>query len=103
MNDFQRWGHDFDGTYPDPASLQAQSGVYVIWCQNGLNWTVLDVGESEDVRARLANHERASCWRRNCQGTIRYSATYTPGMSADGRRRIEAAIRQSANPPCGEV
>lgn len=42
---FQRWGYDFDGAYTSPDSLQPRSGVYVIWCRNGENWSVLDVGE----------------------------------------------------------
>lgn len=97
---FQRWGYDFEGAFINPEQLRAQAGVYVIWCE-AETWKVLDVGESEDVKSRVANHERATCWRERCTGTLRYSATYTPGMSADGRRRIEASIRQSENPPCG--
>jgi hypothetical protein len=98
---FQRWGYDFDGAYADPACIKSQAGVYVIWCQTGGSWKVLDVGESEDVKARLSNHERATCWRKYCTDFLQYSATYTPGMSADGRRQIEALIRQAEKPPCG--
>jgi hypothetical protein len=99
--DFQRWGYDFDGAYTDPTDLRSQAGVYVVWCQTREIWKVLDVGESEDVKARLSNHERATCWRSHCSHTLRYSATYTPGLSTDGRRKIEASIRQSEKPPCG--
>ena len=102
MNDFQRWGYVFDGAYTNASSLQPHAGIYVIWCQSGTNWVVLDIGESENVRDRLLNHDRASDWRRNCQGTVRFSATYTPGLDADGRRRIEAALRRTENPPCGD-
>lgn len=98
---FERWGYQFDGAYTSPDSLQSRSGVYVIWCKYGDNWTVLDVGESADVRERVGNHERAGCWSRNCLGTIYYSATYTPNLQQAGRVQIEQRIRNLTNPPCG--
>jgi len=58
---FSRWGYEFDGAYLDPTQQSSRAGVYVIWCKSGDDWKVLDVGESEDVKARLANHERAAC------------------------------------------
>ena len=98
---FSRWGFDFDGTCTDLQELKAEAGVYVVWCESGDVWQVLDVGEAEDVRSRLTNHERENCWREKCQGTIRFSATYTPGVSQEGRRRIEEHLRQAETPLCG--
>jgi len=100
---FERWGYTFEGAFSRPESLPPGQGVYVIWCepeQGG--WLVLDVGESEDARERVMHHERAGCWRRNCRGTIYYSATYTPGFTEEQRRAIEQRIRNLKNPPCGE-
>lgn len=96
---FERWGYQFDGAYTLPDSLQSRSGVYVIWCKSGVDWTVLDVGESANVKDRVSNHERADCWRRNCSGTIYYTATYT----SSGREEIEQRIRTLTNPPCGKI
>jgi hypothetical protein len=61
MMSFNSWGYEFDGTYIDSNQLQARGGVYVVWCRNGDNWRVLDVGEAQDVRERLRNHERTAC------------------------------------------
>ena len=55
---FERWGYQFDGAYASPDSLQSRSGVMLIWCKKDVDWTVLDVGESADVRERVSNHER---------------------------------------------
>ena len=105
MAGFPRWGHRFDGPYPTSASLENRSGVYVVWCEDGGEWAVLDVGESEEVRDRLLNHDRTDCWRRNSSkgGTIYYSATYTPGEEQAARIMIERLIRGATVPiPCGE-
>jgi len=100
---FERWGYQFDGAYTSPDSLESLPGVYVIWCrsQEGA-WHVLDVGESEDVRDRTTNHDRLSCWRANCKGTIYYSATYTPNMGKNKRLEIENEIRRRERPLCGQ-
>jgi len=99
---FEKWGYEFDGAYKSPDPLQARSGVYVIWCRDGDNWTVLDVGEAADVKDRINTHERADCWSRKCSGTIYYSATYTPNLQQVGRMEIEQRIRRLSDPLCGE-
>ncbi len=99
---FERWGYTFEGAWTDPNSLESRSGIYVIWCKTGESWKVLDVGESNDVKNRVLNHDREDCWERNCSGTIYYSAMYTPNLQQEGRRKIEQVIRAATNPPCGE-
>lgn len=99
---FKRWGYEFDGAYTSFEFLQARSGVYVIWCKSGDTWTVIDVGETADVKERVSNHDRAGCWARNCLSTIYYSATYTPNLQQSGRMEIEQRIRDLENPPCGK-
>ena len=98
---FERWGYKFDGPYDSPDSLQPIAGVYAIWCGDELD-ELLDVGESDNVRDRVSDHERADCWEQNCTGTIYYSATYMPFSDEDERRRVEQEIRRLTNAPCGE-
>ena len=43
-------------------SLPQISGVYVV-C--GPSEKMIDVGESYNIRKRIASHERKPCWRRN--------------------------------------
>jgi hypothetical protein len=98
---FERWGYQFEGAWSDPENLESRSGVYVVWCRSGEIWTVLDVGESQDVKDRILNHDRSDFWSRYCNGTIYYSATYTPNLQQTGRQEIEQYIRNQTNPPCG--
>ncbi len=99
---FDWHGYSFEGAFPNPSGLKAHSGVYIVFCKTGENWTVLDVGEAGDVRARILGHERKPCWTRNCRGSLFYAAHYTPGMTEAQRRQIETRIRSADNPPCGE-
>lgn len=97
---FEKWDYEFDGAHIDPNMLQSRAGVYVIWCQDGDNWTILDVGESNDVVDRISNHPRADCWTRNCTGVIRYSTTYTSDLQE--RLDLEQRIRDEEDVICGE-
>jgi hypothetical protein len=99
---FERWSYEFDGAYTSPDRLRSELGVYVIWCKDRDKWTVLDVGESDNVKDRVSDHDRADCWAEHCTGTIYYSAHYMPLSDEDERRRVEQEIRKLTNPPCGE-
>lgn len=95
---YSKWGYEFDGAYTNPNMLRPVPGVYVIWCQTRNNWKILDVGESENVVAKIIYHERAGQWKQNCSGTIRYSAAY---MSAKkDRLKLEKKIRNSKRIVC---
>lgn len=99
---FEYLGYQFDGAYASPDSLESSPGVYVVWCRCEDKWYVLDVGESEDVRKRIRNHEREDCWKQQCPYEIFYSATYTPRLRETERVKIEQRIREQANPTCGK-
>ena len=97
---FPKWEHEFEGAHNDPNLLRPEAGVYVIWCQNGDHWTILDVGESEDVVSRINSHDRRDCWFQNCRGIVRYSATYI--SSQQERLDLENKIRSQERVACGE-
>lgn len=97
---FDRWDYHFDGAYTDPKRLREAAGVYVIWCKADNQWIILDVGESDNVRERLNNHERFDCWEDNCSGTIYYSATYISDQQE--RLDLEQRIRNEEDVACGE-
>ncbi len=93
--------YSFEGPFNGTASLKNQSGVYAILGRNGQvnNWTIVDIGESGDVRDRVENHDREDCWRRQRHATLGYAAHY---CSASSRTKIESELRARYNPPCGE-
>ena len=100
---FERNGYHFEGAFTSPESLEERSGVYVIWCKSGENWTCLDIGESHNVKERITNHDRANQWRKNCRGQIYYAVHYTPNLQQSGRMKIEQHLRSIENPICGEM
>jgi len=93
-------GYKFEGPFDSKSSLKNESGVYIIYCPTEEStYRRLDVGESEDVRGRVENHDREDCWKENCNA-VRYAAHYVSG--AQKRREIEAKIRGEYKLPCGE-
>ncbi|MFH1767632.1 MAG: hypothetical protein ABH858_00540 [Candidatus Omnitrophota bacterium] len=99
--EFKKWGHEFDGGYTSPDTLQEVAGVYVVLCSGAYVSTVVDVGEAENVKKALLNHPRSSQWKDNCYGTLYYAAHYTFSASKRDREVIESLIREIAHPPCG--
>jgi predicted GIY-YIG superfamily endonuclease len=92
-----------DGPYPiDQANkLKNVPGVYVILCQDSSSSRVIDVGQSDDVRKRVTNHDRKDCWRKHCrQESLKVAATHI--SDEQQRLSLEEEIRQHCKPPCGE-
>ena len=91
--------YTFEGPYGDTTYLKDASGVYAILCRNNGEYHPIDVGESETVKSRVDNHDRKSCWTRNCSGTLSVAVLY----AHDGLRQIiEQILRKTYHLPCGE-
>jgi hypothetical protein len=93
--------YTFDGPYTSTDSLADAAGVYAIHCYRDQQYYLVDVGETATVRARVKEHDRKDCWRRNCHGVLTMSVLYTPSLSEMKRREIEGAIREQFAPCCG--
>jgi len=93
-------GYSFGGPYSSPSTLYAEPGVYVILCKSNDTYKVLDVGESENIKDRVENHDRQDCWKKNCKGTIVYAEIKE--ADEEKRKAKEKTIREKTNPPCGE-
>jgi len=96
-----------DGPYPiDQANkLKNTPGVYTILCRSSSTssrdtLTLIDVGQSDNVRDRVMSHDRRECWNKNCKGRLEVAATYI--KDEQERRRLEKEIREQYQPPCGE-
>ena len=91
-----------EGPFGNDNNLQPRSGVYVILGRRNLSgtWNVVDVGESENIRERVANHDRALCWRGQGHGELRVAAIYA---DAHNRMLIERQLRAQFKPPCGLI
>jgi len=93
-----------DGPYPitQADKLKNAPGVYTIWCRSSSRdtLTLIDVGQSDNVRDRVMSHDRRECWNKNCTGSLEVAATYIK----DEQHRLdrEKKIREQKQPPCGE-
>ena len=93
--------YNAEGPYDNVIHLRKASGVYVILGSStpGVNWKVLDVGESHDVHERVSNHDRANCWKRSGHSVIAVAPIYAAEAQ---RMQIERELRHQYNPPCGD-
>ena len=74
-------------------------GVYVI--STSQKW--IDVGETDKLASRLANHERKPCWERNSNNlTLWVNFKRIDGQQE--RLDLEAKLRDNLNPSstCGD-
>lgn len=106
LRQFQRWGYDVTGWFSSPYELEEQPGVYVVATQGFHVPFVLDVGESDNVRFCVLNHERRTVWRRNALGNLLYACIYTqdldsPFLSSFARQNVEQHIRSREQPMFG--
>ena len=91
-------GYQFEGGQPlETTRFNEVPAVYVIYTSD--SW--LDVGETDKLAARLQNHERKECWKRNAGGKSIYVAVLQES-SSQKRSAIEAYLREKLNPKCGE-
>lgn len=99
---------EFEGYWREinKGSVPAQSGIYCVYActYNQSKDTVtlrelIYVGESENVRDRLANHERLPDWQKRLKvgETLCYSVA---AVSGSDRNRAEAAVIFHHKPPC---
>lgn len=88
------------------ASIPEASGVYCVYAGTYRAETdqvslreLIYVGESSDVRDRLANHERQKDWKRRLSTgeTLCYSVAT---VNTIDRERAEAAVIYRHKPPC---
>ena len=93
--------YNFGGPFPNTGSLYGQSGVYAILGRRNPQeqWTVLDIGESGDVKNRVECHDRADSWKRQGQTELAVAAHYCDERM---RMKIEQELRALYNPPCGD-
>ena len=99
---------EFEGYWREinKGSVPAQSGIYCVYTctYNQSEGTVtlrelVYVGESENVRDRLTNHERLPDWKKRLKAgeTLCYSVAT---VSGNDRNRAEAAVIFHHKPPC---
>ncbi len=94
--------YNFDGPYPTLSKIENRSGLYAIISEYYDKHYLLDIGQSDDVKSAIKDHERRRCWEKYRKGRIRYAVYYTPEAGPDERSSIENRIRKIYETiPCG--
>jgi len=94
--------YSFEGPFSNPSSLSNKSGVYAVLTRATTNdkYSVVDIGESGEVRDRVSDHNRAPCWNRNKKAAgLAYTAYY---CNESTRMKVEAELRGAYKPSCGD-
>lgn len=92
-------GREWDGPHSDPSKLRPSSGVYSVWCHDGEQWRLIDLGESDDVQRRICFHDRKLQWDMVKTGGLYFAAAYIDDLEqATG---VAKDLRERFKPPCG--
>lgn len=87
----------FEGPFTNSNFLKDQSGVYVILRFENSSYSIIDVGESENIKSRVSSHDRFNCWQKNRASHC--CVYYTKGIE---RMTIEKEVRNNyPDIPCG--
>lgn len=88
-------GNIYDGPWSiSNTTFNEVAGVYLIVDTNG---AIVDVGETENLKGRIPNHERATCWSRNGGVNLWFHHELNQAL----RLIKEKHIRDKFNPVCG--
>lgn len=91
---------DYDFTGPYPLGLTTFYSVGAVYFITDDFVTCIDVGQTDDLKDRLAKHERRDCWRQSARGRIIVYAFVD--NSERNRLIIESRIRSSYSFKCGD-
>ncbi len=90
-------GYQFQGPYPlTTSTFNAVGAVYVI---SDVNNSAIDVGQTDNLKDRMANHVRKNCWLRNAVGEIRVYALVQNDEKT--RLAVESLVRNGHKFSCG--
>lgn len=96
-------GLNFLGPFWTLRSILNLPGIYVVLQSYNGGYRCLDVGETGELNARLATHDRRSKWQVHLNGmSPSYAVLYLPNSNAIYRRSIEGRLRSALKPMCGE-
>jgi hypothetical protein len=93
---------DFEGPYANTTPITSHSGVYAVLTRrlrSGGDYSIVDIGESRNLRNRLDDHDRRDCWVQNSAGELAYAVYYCDEAA---RMNIERRLRGTYRLPCGE-
>ena len=95
----------YDGYWLYPDGLPNEPGIYSVYaCEKSGGNTVsirklIYIGESEDAKYRLENHERLEDWGKYLEAGEVFCFNFAPIRDKDDRKRVEEALIYAHQPP----
>ena len=90
----------FEGSYQAPGDLRNKPGIFLVTEYLKGKHTILDIGESEEVRKAIETSTRRECWLKNSKKyELRVNVLYTPDLTAAQRKALEKKFRAKLKPP----
>ena len=83
----------FEGPYSNTSDLENKPGVYVILCSKEKCYFPIDVGETDAVKSRIKNSEQKKLWKWHCNGVLKFSVLYAPGIQEVSRAKTVQKLR----------
>ncbi|HXL73755.1 MAG TPA: hypothetical protein VN963_09035 [bacterium] len=94
----------FEGSYQAPGDLRNRPGIFLVTEYLKGRHTILDIGESEEVRKAIETSNRRECWlKHSVKYELRVSVFYTPDLTTAQRVALAKQFRTKLKPPCGPV
>lgn len=81
--------------------LDESPGIYAVITVKGNNASLVDVGESENLKSRILKHDRVNCWGKYENDGLAVAVHYMDEARETERIEIERTIREQYQPPCG--
>jgi hypothetical protein len=92
----------FEGSYQAPGDLRNKPGIFLVTEYLKGKHTILDIGESDEVRKAVEFNNRRECWLKNSvKYELRVNVLYTPDLTVAQRKALEKQFRAKLKPPCG--
>jgi len=77
-------------------------GLYSVLCYCGGEHSVIDVGQSDDLKSAVEDNGRKELWHQNCAGNLLISVFYTYDMQESERKQFEHKVRKRSGLPEGK-
>lgn len=69
----------FEGPFENASEIETASGVYVVLCRTvEESYTILEMGEADDLRSLIENHPHHDDWMETCSGPLSVCVMYGP-------------------------
>jgi hypothetical protein len=93
--------YEFDGPYSQMDEIMDRRGVFVVLCEMGGEWRILDADFASAIRSGILRHPRAFKWKDRCYTNNLAFAAYFMDDRTDGElAAIVAEIVVASEPPC---